>query len=85
MTRREPRAQRPAEPASASSSGHASPSPSRGSRPLAAIAFQAALLAAVFLAGTGLALLAGAANTGTAMGVGQIAFTVVLVWLLLRR
>lgn len=83
MIRRQPRAQRPAEPVSSPPAGDAAPSPS--SRPLATTALQAALLAAVFLAGTGLALLAGATNTGTAMGIGQIAFTIVLVWLLLRR
>ena len=46
---------------------------------------QAALLLGVFAATTALALLAGAANLGTAMGIGQIAFAIVLVWLLLRR
>jgi hypothetical protein len=46
---------------------------------------QAALLLAVFATTTALALLAGAANLGTAMGIGQIAFAIVLVWLLLRR
>jgi hypothetical protein len=46
---------------------------------------QAALLLGVFGATSGLALLAGAANLGTALGIGQIAFAIVLVWLLLRR
>jgi hypothetical protein len=46
---------------------------------------QAGLLLAVFAGTTALALLAGAANLGTAMGIGQIAFAIVLVWLLLRR
>jgi hypothetical protein len=46
---------------------------------------QAALLLALFAVTTAVALLAGAANLGTAMGVGQIAFTIALVWLLLRR
>ena len=39
----------------------------------------------VFAAATGLAELAGAANLGTAMGFGQIAFAIALVTLLLRR
>jgi hypothetical protein len=49
------------------------------------VPLQAALLAAVFAATSALALLAGAANLGTALGIGQIAFAIVLVWLLLRR
>ena len=46
---------------------------------------QIALLLAVF---TGVSLLAwalGAANLGTAMGIGQVAFAGALVWLLLKR
>ena len=39
----------------------------------------------VFAATTAVALAAGAANLGTAMGIGQIAFAIVLVWLLLKR
>jgi len=46
---------------------------------------QAALLFAVLAAVTSIALALGAANLGTALGVGQIAFTLVLVALLLRR
>jgi hypothetical protein len=46
---------------------------------------QAGLLLGVFAATTVLSLVAGAANLGTAMGIGQIAFAIVLVWLLLRR
>ncbi len=46
---------------------------------------QAALLLAVFALATLVAELAGAANLGTAIGVGQIAFVGTLVWLLLRR
>ncbi len=46
---------------------------------------QILLLAAVFAGVTGIAWLAGAANLGTAMGIGQIAFAGTLVWLLLRR
>jgi hypothetical protein len=46
---------------------------------------QAGLLVAVLAGTTALAELAGAANLGTALGIGQIAFAIVLVWLLLRR
>ena len=46
---------------------------------------QAGLLLGVFAATTALSLLAGAADLGTALGIGQIAFAIVLVWLLLRR
>ncbi len=46
---------------------------------------QAALLLGVFAAATGLAELLGAANLGTAMGFGQIAFVIALIVLLLRR
>jgi uncharacterized membrane protein (DUF485 family) len=46
---------------------------------------QAGLLLAVFAATTLVALAAGAANLGTALGIGQIAFAIVLVCLLLRR
>lgn len=44
----------------------------------------AAMLAA-FLGATVIALALGAVNTGTAIGVGQIAFALALVALLLRR
>lgn len=46
---------------------------------------QIALLALVMAVVTGIALAAGAANLGTALGIGQIAFTVTLVALLLKR
>ena len=45
---------------------------------------QAALLAAVFAAATLIAELAGAANLGVAIGIGQIAFALALVVVLLR-
>ena len=44
-----------------------------------------ALLVAIFAAATGLAELFGAANLGTALGFGQIAFVLTLTVLLLRR
>ena len=46
---------------------------------------QAALLAVVMAVVTVIALAAGAANLGTALGIGQIAFTIALVALLLKR
>jgi hypothetical protein len=45
---------------------------------------QAGLLALAFAAGVGIGELLGAANLGVAFGIGQIAFAVVLVLLLLR-
>jgi hypothetical protein len=42
-------------------------------------------LTAAFAAGAGVAELAGAANLGTALGIGQIAFAIALTYLLLRR
>lgn len=46
---------------------------------------QALLLLVVFAVTTAVAELAGAANLGTAMGIGQIALAIALVWLLLKR
>jgi hypothetical protein len=43
------------------------------------------MLVAVFAGVTLVAELLGAANLGTALGIGQIAFTATLVYLLLRR
>lgn len=49
------------------------------------LAVDAAALAGLFLAVTGLAELLGAANLGTAAGFGQIAFMLGLLYVLLRR
>lgn len=49
------------------------------------LATQALVLVAVFAGATLVAELLGAANLGTALGIGQIAFTAALVYLLLRR
>ena len=46
---------------------------------------QIALLAGVFAGVTVVAWAAGAANLGTALGIGQIGFAAALVWLLLKR
>ncbi len=45
---------------------------------------QLLFLLVAFAAGTGLALLLGAKNLGTAMGIGQLCFAAVLVFVLLR-
>ena len=45
---------------------------------------QLALMLGAFAAATGLAAVLGAANLGTAMAFGQIAFAAALVWVLLR-
>jgi len=49
------------------------------------LASQALLAVAVFAVVTGLAALAGAANLGTALGIGQLAFILVVIALVLRR
>ncbi len=45
---------------------------------------QLALLLLSFAGGTAIALLVGAKNLGTAMGVGQLCFAATLVYVLLR-
>jgi hypothetical protein len=45
---------------------------------------QLLLLLLAFAAGTGIALLLGAVNLGTAFGVGQLTFAATLVWVLMR-
>jgi hypothetical protein len=49
------------------------------------LAVQTALLIAIFAVTTAIAELAGAANLGTALGIGQVAFTGALICLLLKR
>jgi hypothetical protein len=49
------------------------------------LAAKLGLLVAVFAIAAVIAELAGAANLGVALGVGQVAFAVVVVWLLARR
>jgi hypothetical protein len=72
---------RPSEPGSAASaSGPRSLEPRSSRRLLIDIG----ILAAVFAATVGIAELAGAANLGVAIGLGQVAFALVLVALLLR-
>lgn len=45
---------------------------------------QLAILALGFAGGIAIALLLGAKNLGTALGVGQLTFAATLVWVLLR-
>jgi hypothetical protein len=54
-------------------------------RPRMSLALQLGILAAVFLCTTLIAELAGAANLGVALGVGQIAFAIAVVWLIVWR
>ena len=44
---------------------------------------QLLLLVAAFAVGTAIAVLLGAKNLGTALGVGQVAFAAALVWVLM--
>lgn len=65
-------------------------SPGRASRggapdPLSRLSVQLVVLAAIFALAVVVAELAGAANLGVSLGVGQIAFAIALVYLLLRR
>jgi hypothetical protein len=48
------------------------------------MARQLALLLLAFATGVAVAELAGAANLGVALGVGQLCFAAALVWVLLR-
>ena len=68
-----------AEPAGAGGENEVQRSSLRG------LALDVAVLVVVFAITAGVAELAGAANLGVALGVGQIAFAVVLVVLLARR
>jgi hypothetical protein len=62
--------------------GHSAPRPAASTWGLG---LQLALLAAVFAVVVLVAELAGAANLGVALGVGQIAFAIAVVYLLIRR
>ena len=52
--------------------------------PVVRLAAQLAILVGAFAAGALIAELFGAANLGTALGVGQIAFALALVYVLVR-
>jgi hypothetical protein len=72
--RRSPAPQRPPDP----------PGPSSG-RPRMGLAAQLGIAVGVFAAATLIAELAGAANLGVALGIGQIAFAITVVWLIVWR
>ncbi len=52
---------------------------------MSAVATDLGILIGTFLGVTAVAYLAGAANTGTAAGIGQVAFAAALVYVLARR
>jgi hypothetical protein len=80
VSRRKRRPAAATEPAASGPEKARSPEP-RSSRRLA---IDIGILTAVFAATVGIAELAGAANLGVAIGIGQVTFALVLVALLLR-
>jgi hypothetical protein len=82
-----PRGDRAASPARGAppARGDGAPGGRASGSPGISLPAQLALLALAFAVGVGAAELAGAANLGVAFGVGQIAFALTLVALLLRR
>jgi hypothetical protein len=67
------------------STGAGAPAPrATGPRASRRLALDLGILAAVFGVTVGIAELAGAANLGVAIGIGQVTFAIVLVVLLLR-
>jgi hypothetical protein len=80
VSRRSRRAERPARPP-AEERPPAPPPP----RPRMGLAAQLGILVAVFGVAVLIAELAGAANLGVAFGIGQIAFALAAVWLLVWR
>jgi hypothetical protein len=73
-----------AAPGSAASTRRANVGPDAGRRPWRGIAVDVAVLIAVFAVTAAVAELAGAANLGVALGIGQVAFAIALVVVLLR-
>jgi hypothetical protein len=71
----------PAEKARSSGAG----TPASRPRVSRRLALDLGILAAIFAATVGIAELAGAANLGVAIGIGQVTFAVALVALLLRE
>jgi hypothetical protein len=59
--------------------------PATGSEPRRPLWLELALLLGAFAAGTLVAEALGAANLGTALAIGQIAFALALVWVLVHR
>lgn len=60
------------------------PAASQPPRSSGRLAIDLAVLTAIFAATVGIAELAGAANLGVALGIGQVSFAIALVALLLR-
>ena len=71
-------------PAPADEPAAASGGPDAGRRTWQRIAVDVAVLIAVFAVTAAIAELAGAANLGVALGIGQVAFAIALVVVLLR-
>jgi hypothetical protein len=80
VSRRSRRERRPAAPERAPEASAPS-----SERPRMALAAQLGIAVGVFAAVTLIAELAGAANLGVALGVGQIAFAITVVWLMVWR
>lgn len=74
----------PAEAPAPADQAAASVRPDTGRRPWRHIAVDVAILIAVFAVTAAIAELAGAANLGVALGIGQVAFAIALVVVLLR-
>jgi hypothetical protein len=71
-------------PAPADEPAAATGDPDAGRRTWRGIAVDVAVLIAVFAITVGIAELAGAANLGVALGIGQVAFAIALMVVLLR-
>ena len=74
----------PAEAPAPADQAAASVGPDTGGRTWRGIAVDVAILIAVFAVTAAIAELAGAANLGVALGIGQVAFAIALVVVLLR-
>jgi hypothetical protein len=74
----------PAGAAAPASAGRANGGPDSGRRSWRGIAVDVGVLIAVFAITAAVAELAGAANLGVALGIGQVAFAIALVVVLLR-
>jgi len=86
MSRRSRRRREPGEEARAAEAGRGAPAARRtGAASDWGLGVQLAFLAAVFGVTVLVAELAGAANLGVALGIGQIAFAIAAVYLLMRR
>jgi hypothetical protein len=80
------RAGTPAQPGGSTQADRpvATPGPAAEPRPLRRLALDLAVLGTLVAATVGIAELAGAANLGVALGIGQVVFAIALVVLLIR-